>query len=1108
MFRGRSGTIVSDVSGELQRPVRWSHRPRAAPVHTIPEVVLPVGTATLLAADADADAEGGAHVAAVRELAGRHGGVSPFDPPSGPAIAAFARASDALACAVELVAGDDSVRVALHTGELDVAPEGAYLGPAVARTMKLLELAHPGQLLLSRATHDLVIDVLPDAIGLLDLGEHRLAEVGRREHVWQVLHPRMVASFPALRSAADSPSNLPMPLNRLIGRDQEVADVASAMATSRLVTLTGVGGTGKTRLALHIAGMRGSDHPDGRWFVELAALEDPGDLVDQVLRAIGVPDSPDLVGVDALLSHLGDRRVLLVVDNCEHIVADVAVLVSSILERCEHVTVLATSREPLGVRGEVVIRVPSLATPPPSPWDLAGLDRYAAVELFCARAAQAIGAFTVDDTNADDVAEICRRLDGIPLAIELAAARVSVLSPRQIADGLHDQFRLLAGGTRVALPRQQTIEASVDWSYALLTEHERLVLRRLAVLPGEFGLEAAEHVCSLDGVARHHVFDALGQLVDKSLVIAVTDGREARYRLLETIRQYAARHLVAAEETDSARERLLAFVESMTGRWRDALVGHGQLEARDALECEVPSIVSALTWAIDAGHTVRAAGVLLEVFPLWDQIGAPPDLWRLYDDLLGADGLDGPTRGAIHAACAAATFPGGETVTHVAAALDENLAPRWRAVALVYDGACAVLDSSNALSTFDAAVRAAEESGESWLVAMAMTMRGVSRFDDLATAAAEIEAALALALEAGHLYEARRARTQLGDLQRRAGRLREARMTLEACIADQLRGRESLADAQVTTFLGNTLIELGEVDAARAVLLASRDRWHGVGFGEHKAIEGLAYAAIADDDPAQAIAAVEEFARSHPNPVMRAGAAVELVHGLLAQGDARRARAALDMLVTNAGAFADTALFAADVSPLRVRAALLAGDLLEAEQRAHEELEVATTHDLPRLQVFGLEHLAEMLVASGSPLEGARLAGAAASGRAAMGWVALPYERRSQEAAMAAARGALGDDELERALAEGAAMSLSDATDYARRGRGSRLRPKSGWSSLTPAEVRVADLVAEGLTNPQIGQRLFISAKTVRSHLSNIFAKLGISSRSQLAGEVTKRRMS
>ena len=505
---------------------------------------LPTGTVTLLLADVEGStrlwetqpdemaAALGRLNDAVTGLVSSHDGVRPVEQGEGDSfVVAFARASDAVACALELQRAPLApirLRIGVHTGQIQLRDEGNYAGPTINRTARLRDLGHGGQTLLSGATEPLVVDWLPEDAWLTDLGTHPLRDLPRPERVVQLCHPDTCNDFPPLRTSKSvEKTNLPVQLTSFIGRGAQMDDVRRLLGDNRLVNLTGAGGAGKTRLAVEIAARFGADFRDGVHYVDLAPVTRAEVVPVAVARALGLPDQPGRSTVDSVVRSIGERRMLLVVDNCEHLLEPAASLSTELLGACPALRLLATSREPLGVPGEVTFLVPSLSI---------GDE---AVDLFADRARRIRPDFAVTQNNSATVEEICRRLDGMPLAIELAAARVRALSLDEILGSLHDRFRLLTGGARTAVRRQQTLRASVDWSHALLTEPERVLFRRLAVFLGGFDLDAAQAVAGTTEVERYQVLDQLTLLVDKSLVVAENTSGRTRYRLLETVRQYA-----------------------------------------------------------------------------------------------------------------------------------------------------------------------------------------------------------------------------------------------------------------------------------------------------------------------------------------------------------------------------------------------------------------------------------------------------------------------------------------------------------------------------------------------------------------------------------------
>jgi predicted ATPase/DNA-binding SARP family transcriptional activator len=517
------------------------------------------------------------------------------------------------------------VRMAVHAGAAE--PRGDnYVGPSLNRTARLLSLGSGGQVLCSQAAADLARDHLSAGVALLDLGDHRLADLARAERVFQVTHPDLPATFPPLRSPGRHA--LPAAVTSFVGRAKEIEEVRGLLDESRLLTLTGVGGSGKTRLALEVAAAVQEDFPDGVVLVELGPLYDAGLVASMVASALGVlatgPGGTADVLVDRLCGYLQPKRTLIVFDNCEHVIEAAAGLVHALLPRCPGVTVLATSREILGLPGEVAWRVPPLSLPAPEPKGIEALSGSDAVALFCERARSAQPGFGLSQANAAAVVHICRRLDGIPLALELAAARIRVLGAQDLARRLDQRFRLLTGGIRTAVPRHQTLTATMDWSYDLLPNAEQVALRRLAVFPGSFDLEAAEAVVGQpEGSASSgglEALDLLSHLVDKSLVVVDAEGVNVRYRLLETVREYGAAKLAEAGEPDWARRRHRDHFLALASTHEDPLEPTRKWSSGEwirQVHADHDSFRTALEWSIAQGDDEAAVQLAAALWRYW-----------------------------------------------------------------------------------------------------------------------------------------------------------------------------------------------------------------------------------------------------------------------------------------------------------------------------------------------------------------------------------------------------------------------------------------------------------------------------------------------------------
>ncbi|HTX58626.1 MAG TPA: adenylate/guanylate cyclase domain-containing protein, partial [Verrucomicrobiae bacterium] len=529
--------------------------------------------------------------------------------------AVFERAPAGVAAALhaqrELAAEDFSavdgirVRMALHTGIADERDDD-YYGPTVNRVARLLSIGHGGQVLLSRATADLAKAALPDGVTLRDMGLHRLKDLVEAELVHQLCADDLRSEFPALRSLDSHPHNLPQQATSFVGRETELAEVAALVREHRIVTLAGTGGVGKTRLSLQVASEELERFRDGVWFVAFAPAQDGGLVPARIAAALGLHESPTVPMIETVLGYLKTRALLLVFDNCEHLVGEAAEAAARIVESCPNVKILATSREPLRVPGEQVYRMPSLPLPE-------------AVALFADRARAADARFSLTDANAGVVGEICRRLDGIALAIELAAARVRALSLNVLQQKLDERFRVLTGGSRTALPRQQTLRALIDWSYDLLGEAERAFFARLSVFAGGFTLELATAVCAGGSIDELEVMDLLASLVEKSLVQTETlDDGETRYHLLESMRDYAREKLAQFGEAESlARAHAIAFAD-LAARLDDSWDTTPDKEWGLQAEPEIENWRAALRWAFgENGDASIGRQLAASLRPVW-----------------------------------------------------------------------------------------------------------------------------------------------------------------------------------------------------------------------------------------------------------------------------------------------------------------------------------------------------------------------------------------------------------------------------------------------------------------------------------------------------------
>jgi predicted ATPase/class 3 adenylate cyclase len=494
------------------------------------------------------------------------------------------------------------VRMGINTGaarwEID-SKEDPYSGYAtLALTQRIMSVGHGGQILLSQSTYDLTRERLPEKVQLVDMGERRLKNILRSERIFQLSVPDLPIDFPPLNTLESFSHNLPVQLTSFIGRERELAEAQEKLDSAKLLTLIGPGGTGKTRLSLQIAAEQIVNFKDGVWLVELAPISDPVLVVSAMASVFELREVRNIPFISILLDYLRSRHLLLILDNCEHLVEASAQIANQLLQACPNLKIIASSREALGIDGETVYRVPSLPD-------------NEATRLFVERATKTDSRFKLTAHNASAIAQICSRLDGIPLAIELAAARVKLFTPEQIAERLDDRFKLLTGGIRTALPRQQTLRALIDWSYQTLNETEQRALRQLAVFSGGWSFDGAEAVISQD-----EAMEGLLGLVNKSLVNVEEQEGESRYRFLETIRQYATEKLVESGEAVAARDRHLDYVLNLAGQMQQGMLSPENIEALNQLELEHDNLRTALEWA-SSNHLDKALRLAYAVGGFW-----------------------------------------------------------------------------------------------------------------------------------------------------------------------------------------------------------------------------------------------------------------------------------------------------------------------------------------------------------------------------------------------------------------------------------------------------------------------------------------------------------
>ena len=531
------------------------------------------------------------------------------------------------------------VRAALHTGYADER-DGDYFGPTVNRVARLLSIGHGGQILISGTTADLAEGELPPQTSLRDLGAHRLKDLAHPEHVFHIVATDMPSEFPPLRSLDALPNNLPLQVTSFVGRETDLDEVKILVGKTRLITLVGPGGVGKTRLALQAGADLLDNYPEGVWVIQLATLTDPELLSSEAAAVLNVRVSSDRSLTDSIVYALKPKRSLLILDNCEHIVAAAAAFAGAVSHHCPNVHILATSREGLGIEGEDIMRVASLSVPAKGDTLTAETaSQYGAVALFSDRAVMANKSFHLNDENSAAVADICRRLDGIPFAIELAAARVKSLSIADLSHALNERFRILTGGHRSALPRQKTMRALIDWSYDLLSESEKSLLSRVGIFSGGWTLEAATQICQGDGIDEFDVLDLLSSLVDKSLVVAETGGTTTRYRLLDSTREYALEKLAERDERQKLSRAHAEFFGMLATKADNNWGTTPTQELLEQLEPELDNFRGALEWALSGSNDANLGGLLAgHLGFFWFFGGLNPEGMRWIDNALAQIG--------------------------------------------------------------------------------------------------------------------------------------------------------------------------------------------------------------------------------------------------------------------------------------------------------------------------------------------------------------------------------------------------------------------------------------------------------------------------------------
>jgi predicted ATPase/DNA-binding CsgD family transcriptional regulator/class 3 adenylate cyclase len=1014
-------------------------------------------------------------------------------------VAVFEDAGAAVVCALavqQTQLGTIRLRIGVHTSQVPLRYEGGFTGSAINCAARLCDLAHGGQILLSGTTEELVAHELPGQAWLVHLGRHRLGDQCGPERVSRLCHPDLPNEAPSLRADTVAAYHLPVQLTSFVGREAAITELRRILAHDQVVTLVGAGGVGKTRLAIKVAAQMACGFGDGVRCVDLASITDPDMVRVTVARSLGLPDQPGRSTMETLIGFMADRQLLVVLDNCEHLLDECAALIVALCSACPGLKILATSREPLAVPGEVIWQVPSLSLP----------DE--AIELFSDRARRARPGFSVTDDTAPAMMEICRRLDGLPLAIELAAARVRTLSLPEILDSLHDRFRMLIGGARTAVRRQQTLRASVDWSHALLSEPEKTLFRRLAVFMGGFDSTAAQVVtgdCDID------VLDQLGSLVDKSLVIAKVSRDRTRYQLLETVRLYAQEKLAESGEADAVRSRQRQHYLGLAIQF-DAAANTGNEQRIELVEAEIDNLRAAFSWSCERRDIEEALQLASSLQPLWLTRG------RIREGLAWLDAVltEATTHGLeVTAALQARAMADKATlVAWIGATNSLELAEHSLAIARTVDDPALIARALTACVTaaafnpeviqpyFNEAVTLARVLGDDWRLSQILGAGALAAYakGDPIAARAVAEEGRELADAIGDGFISRRCRWCLAWTQSVMGAPGSAAVQFQQVAVEADRAQDTLSRVVHLLSSAMALAQHGDAGGARAAADAAIAA--GAKFGGE--VQGLGYAGLAVASMAAGDVAVAAEANEKTWHRLNAGActgraavrAYLKAEVALAHGDPIAARRWADQAVS-----ATSGIHLMQALTTRARVAIAQGRTHDAESFAREALTCAAAvrgyAGIPDI----VECLAQLAVSAGKEREAARLFGAAQTMREQMSVVRFKIYDAGYEASIATLRKTMPSKDFDSGWAEGAARSIDEVVSYLQRGRGERKRPASGWPSLTPTERDVVRLVSEGLTNKDIATKLFVSPRTVQTHLTHVYTKLGLTSRVQLVQE-------
>jgi predicted ATPase/DNA-binding CsgD family transcriptional regulator len=1032
----------------------------------------------------------------------RHGGNRIAAP--GAVVTTFPLPSAAIRAALDIRAALGA-RAAVDVSE--PASDGSRLAGDIDRCSGLLDAANDGQVIASSAAWDLARSAVADEVTATDLGVHHVRGWPGRVWIWQLDPQGSPTSFPVLRTRDAVASTLPTQGTSFIGRQADVAALATLVDAHRVVSIVGAGGCGKTRLAVEVAVEILGRFRDGVAWADLAPLTEATAVAGVVAGTVGL-NSVTEITAERIAEHVGGRSMLIILDNCEHVAAEAAHLVAAITASCPSVRIVATSREPLALVAELVWRIPSLDVPHAA--DGADLLDSDAGRLLVERIRLVRPGFDPDSADGTALAEVCRRLDGIPLAIELAAARTATMSPVELAGRLGERFGLLVGGARDTIARQRTLEASVAWSHQLLTEHEQVCFRRLSVFPGSFTLDAGIEMCS---AAVPEPEQSIVRLLACSL-LAERPGQGSRLQMLEPVRWYARERLIDSGEADDVLERHLTWAVDTARQLGEQLEGPEVTDALGQLDADVDNLRAAMDWAVSRQRPIEAVDILSATSWYWVWRGRIIEMAR-WLRRSGIDQAHLEPHERLRVVWAKTELIGNraggigdlidEGVT-LAREVDDQAAEARFLVS--YSRFLAFHDPHGTIERAPGERTMCRSAGIPFWAATSLMSEALANFTlgrfDRAEPLLDQLRIEARALRHPQLIADEIARRAIVD--RRFGRY-DAVQRAVGQIDDVTAGFTNLnSKALVHAQAALVAVAQGRADTVLADMDELYRRYTLA--GEYGYLPSIALP-ITDAliDLGRAAEAIERLVPIWQGVIrsvswrLRLGSA--RATALFATGDIDGARLGFTAVLDEArttpneheAAIAERFLAAIDRADQRF------GD---AESRLHRALETQAGFGYPQYVADVLEELAGLELDHDRAHPAAVLFGGAGAIRAQSGVTRRIGRQDAYDADIAELRRRLGD-KCDDQWRRGAALTMAEVVELAQRGRGERGRPATGWESLTVTEAKVAALVAEGLSNPEVAERLLMGRATVKTHVSNILRKLGLSNRTQLAGLAARR---